>query len=233
MIDQVNGYAQNYSLAKCMLQRHIVLQERSDADRPNTPEETDCMLTVGDKFPSFDLTAVKGGAEGLGGPGKSFIQINNESDAGKWKVVFFWPKDFTFICPTEIAAFGKLAGEFADRDTVVYGVSTDSEFVHLNWRVYNEDIKDLPIPMLADIKRELSTALGILDKDAGVALRATFVVDPEGTIQHVAINGLNVGRNPQETLRILDALQTDELCPCNWTKGEDALNPQALFEKAA
>ncbi|MBS7810652.1 peroxiredoxin [Roseococcus pinisoli] len=191
------------------------------------------MLTVGDKFPSFDLTAVKGGAEGLGGPGKSFTQITDTSDAGKWKIVFFWPKDFTFICPTEIAAFGKLAGEFADRDTVVYGVSTDSEFVHLNWRVYNEDLKDLPIPMLADIKRELSSALGILDKSAGVALRATFVVDPEGTIQHVGINGLNVGRNPQETLRILDALQTDELCPCNWTKGEDALKPQELFEKAA
>jgi len=191
------------------------------------------MLTVGDKFPSFDLTAVKGGPDGLGGPGKSFTQITNETDAGKWKVVFFWPKDFTFICPTEIAAFGKLSGEFADRDTVCYGVSTDSEFVHLNWRVYNEDIKDLPIPMLADVKRELSMALGILDKDAGVALRATFVVDPEGTIQHVGINGLNVGRNPQETLRILDALQTDELCPCNWTKGEDALKPQELFEKAA
>ncbi|WP_424810827.1 peroxiredoxin [Roseococcus sp. YIM B11640] len=191
------------------------------------------MLTVGDKFPSFDLTAVKGGDEGLGGPGKSFTQITSESDAGKWKIVFFWPKDFTFICPTEIAAFGKLAGEFADRDAVVYGVSTDSEFVHLNWRVHNADLKDLPIPMLADVKRELSTALGILDKNAGVALRATFVVDPEGTIQHVGINGLNVGRNPQETLRILDALQTDELCPCNWTKGEDALKPQELFEKAA
>ena len=190
------------------------------------------MLTVGDKFPRFDLTAVKGGAEGLGGPGKSFTQINNDSDAGKWKVVFFWPKDFTFICPTEIAAFGKLAGEFADRDTVCYGASTDSEFVHLNWRVYNEDIKDLPIPMLADVKRELSTALGILDKDAGVALRATFIVDPDGTIQWASVNGLNVGRNPQEVLRVLDALQTDELCPCNWTKGEEALNPQKLFEAA-
>jgi peroxiredoxin (alkyl hydroperoxide reductase subunit C) len=191
------------------------------------------MLTVGDKFPSFDLTAVKGGAEGLGGPGKSFVQINNASDAGKWKVVFFWPKDFTFICPTEIAAFGKLAGEFADRDAVCYGVSTDNEFVHLNWRVHNNDIKNLPIPMLADVRRELSAALGILDKGAGVALRATFIVDPEGTIQHASVNGLNVGRNPQETLRILDALQTDELCPCNWTKGEDALKPQELFEKAA
>ncbi len=185
------------------------------------------MLTVGDKFPSFALTAVKAGPEGLGGPGKSFTEITSSTDAGKWKIVFFWPKDFTFVCPTEIAAFGRLSGEFADRDAVVYGVSTDSEFVHLNWRVYNDDIRDLPIPMLADIKRELSAALGILDKEAGVPLRATFIVDPDNVIQHVTVNGLNVGRNPQETLRILDALQTDELCPCNWQEGEEVLRPAA------
>ena len=181
------------------------------------------MLTVGDKFPSFDLDAVKAGPEGLGGPGRSFTKVSSESDAGKWKIVFFWPKDFTFVCPTEIAAFAKLSGEFADRDTVVYGVSTDSEFVHLNWRVYNDDIRDLSIPMLADIKRELSAALGILDKAEGVCLRATFIVDPEGIIRFVSVNDLSVGRNPQEVLRVLDALQTDELCPCNWQKGEEVL----------
>lgn len=191
------------------------------------------MLTVGDKFPTFKLTAVKGGKEGLLGPGKSFTEITETTDAGKWKVVFFWPKDFTFICPTEIAAFGKLNSEFADRDTALYGASTDSEFVHLNWRVYNEDIRDLEIPMLADTKRELSQALGILDKVEGVPLRATFIVDPDGTIQWASANGLNVGRNPQEVLRVLDALQTDELCPCNWEKGKDVLKPQELFEKAA
>jgi peroxiredoxin (alkyl hydroperoxide reductase subunit C) len=190
------------------------------------------MLTVGDKFPAFSLTAVKGGAEGLAGPGKSFTSIDNATDAGKWKIVFFWPKDFTFICPTEIAAFGKLAGEFADRDAVVYGASTDSEFVHLNWRLHNDDIRDLPIPMLADVKRELATALGILDRAEGVALRATFIVDPDGTIQWAAANGLNVGRNPQEVLRVLDALQTDELCPCNWEKGKQTLDAQKLFEAA-
>ena len=191
------------------------------------------MLTVGDKFPSFRLQAVKGGKEGLGGPGKSFTEITDQSDAGKWKVVFFWPKDFTFICPTEIAAFGKLNAEFADRDAVIYGASTDSEFVHLNWRVHNDDIRDLPFPMLADIKRELAQELGILDKNEGVALRATFIVDPEGTIQWASVNGLNVGRNPQEVLRVLDALQTDELCPCNWEKGKATLNPDAEFGKAA
>jgi peroxiredoxin (alkyl hydroperoxide reductase subunit C) len=138
-------------------------------------------------------------------------------------VLFFWPKDFTFVCPTEIAAFGRLAGEFADRDAVVYGVSTDSEFVHLAWRQNHEDLRDLPFPMLADIKSELSTALGVLDKNEGVALRATFIVDPEGIIRFVSVNDLSVGRNPQEVLRVLDALQTDELCPCNWQKGEPVL----------
>ena len=193
----------------------------------------DIMLTVGDKFPAFNLTAVKGGRDGLAGPGKSFTEIDNNTDAGKWKIFFFWPKDFTFICPTEIAAFGKLNGDFNDRDAVVYGASTDSEFVHLNWRVYNDDIRDLPFPMLADIKRELAGALGILDKAAGVALRATFIVDPDGTIQWASVNGLNVGRNPQEVVRVLDALQTDELCPCNWEKGRDTLKPQDLFQAAA
>ncbi len=190
------------------------------------------MLTVGDQFPSFRLEAVKAGLEGLAGPGKSFIEITEASDPGQWKIVFFWPKDFTFVCPTEIAAFGKLAPEFADRDAVVYGVSTDSEFVHLNWRLHNADIRDLPFPMLADVKRELSEALGILEKDAGVALRATFIVDPDGVIQWASANGLNVGRNPQEVLRVLDALQTDELCPCNWEKGKPTLDPEALFEAA-
>ncbi len=176
------------------------------------------MLTIGDNFPSFDLKAVVSTD-----PKKAFTEINSESDAGKWKIVFFWPKDFTFVCPTEIAAFGKLNGEFNDRDAVVYGVSTDSEFVHLAWRQNHADLKALPFAMLADIKRELSAALGILDKNEGVALRATFIVDPEGIIRFVSVNDLSVGRNPQEVLRVLDALQTDELCPCNWQKGEDVL----------
>ena len=176
------------------------------------------MLTIGDNFPKFDLKAVVSTDVK-----KAFTQIDSESDAGKWKIVFFWPKDFTFVCPTEIAAFGKLNGEFNDRDAVVYGVSTDSEFVHLAWRQNHADLKNLPFAMLADIKRELSSELGILDKNEGVALRATFIVDPEGIIRFVSVNDLSVGRNPQEVLRVLDALQTDELCPCNWQKGDDVL----------
>jgi peroxiredoxin (alkyl hydroperoxide reductase subunit C) len=153
----------------------------------------------------------------------AFQPVSSDSNPGKWKIVFFWPKDFTFVCPTEIAAFGKLNREFNDRDAVVYGVSIDSEFVHLAWRKSHEDLKGLPFAMLADIKRELSQALGVLDKKEGVALRATFIVDPEGIIRFAAVNDLSVGRNPAEVLRVLDALQTDELCPCNWQKGEDTL----------
>ncbi|MCU0895517.1 MAG: peroxiredoxin [Rhodospirillales bacterium] len=176
------------------------------------------MLTVGDRFPSFDLNAVVSTD-----PKTAFTRITDQSEPGKWKVVFFWPKDFTFVCPTEIAAFGKLNEEFNDRDTVVYGASTDSEFVHLAWRQHHSDLTDLPFAMLADIKRELSEALGILDKQEGVCLRATFIVDPDNIIRFVSVNDLNVGRNTQEVLRVLDALQTDELCPCNWQKGEDVL----------
>ena len=176
------------------------------------------MPSVGDKFPAFDLKAVVSTD-----PKKAFAQMNESSNEGKWKIVFFWPKDFTFVCPTEIAAFGKLNGEFNDRDAVVYGVSIDSEYVHLAWRQNHADLKELPFAMLSDIKRELSAALGVLDKTEGVALRATFIVDPQGIIRFVSVNDLSVGRNPQEVLRVLDALQTDELCPCNWQKGEDVL----------
>ena len=176
------------------------------------------MLTVGDHIPSFDLQAVVSTEQE-----KAFARITDQSNAGKWKVIFFWPKDFTFVCPTEIAAFGKLNREFSDRDAVVYGASTDSEFVHLAWRRDKEELRNLPFPMLSDIKRELSSELGILDPEAGVAQRATYIVDPQGVIRFVYVTDLNVGRSPEEVLRVLDGLQTDELCPCNWHKGEDTL----------
>jgi len=180
------------------------------------------MLTIGDTFPQFAVKAVVSTERS-----KEFADVSNASFEGKWKLFFFWPKDFTFICPTEIAAFGKLNREFADRDTQILGVSIDSEFVHLAWRNQHPDLKDLPFPMLADVKRELSSQLGVLDKSEGVALRATFVVDPQGIIRFVSVNDLSVGRNPAEVLRVLDALQTDELCPCNWQKGEQTLTANA------
>jgi len=176
------------------------------------------MLTVGDKIPAFNLKAVVSLEKG-----KEFKNVDQNTYKGKWLVLFFWPKDFTFICPTEIAEFGKREKDFQDRGAQILGVSTDSEFVHHAWRTHHPDLKTLPYPMLADIKRELSTALGVLHKDEGVALRATFIVDPQGIIRHVSVNDLSVGRNVSEILRTLDAFQTDELCPCNWQKGEETL----------
>src|SRR5512146_448323 len=176
------------------------------------------MLGVGENFPSYSLTAVVSTDKD-----KAFKTITDKDYAGKWKVYFFWPKDFTFVCPTEIAGFGKLNREFQDRDAQILGASIDSEFVHLAWRNNHPDLKDLPFPMLSDIKRGLSEQLGILDPKAGVAQRATFVVDPEGVIRFAYVTDLSVGRNPQEVLRVIDALQTDELCPCNWQKGEATL----------
>ena len=176
------------------------------------------MLTVGDKFPGFSLTAVNGTD-----PKTAFTPSHNATYDGKWLIVFAWPKDFTFVCPTEIVGFNELEGESRDRDTQLLGLSIDSEFVHLAWRQSREDLGKVAFPWLADVKRELTSALGILDKNDGVALRATFIVDPQGIIRFVSVNDMSVGRNPQEVLRVLDALQTDELCPCNWQKGEQTL----------
>ncbi|MGH8149448.1 MAG: peroxiredoxin [Steroidobacteraceae bacterium] len=176
------------------------------------------MVSVGQKFPEYALTGVVSGD-----PDSAFGAIDSGSFAGKWRVVFFWPKDFTFVCPTEIAGFGRLNSEFKARDAQLLGVSVDSEYVHLAWRCQKDELKDLPFPMLSDVKRELTSALGILDPQAGVAQRATFIVDPQGVVRFVYVTDLNVGRSPEEVLRVLDALQTDELCPCNWRKGEETL----------
>lgn len=154
---------------------------------------------------------------------EAFQTLTDQDFPGKWKVYFFWPKDFTFVCPTEIAGFAKKNREFADRDAQIIGGSTDSEFVHLAWRQHHEDLKRLPFPMLADVKRELSEKLGILDPNEGVCQRATFIVDPDGIVRFVSVTDLAVGRNIDEILRVLDALQTDELCPCNWQRGEATL----------
>lgn len=176
------------------------------------------MLTVGDKFPAFSLKATVSREKG-----KEFATLDSKSYQGKWLVVFAWPLDFTFVCPTEIAEFGRKDGDFKDRDAQILGLSHDSEFVHLAWRNQHEDLRDLPFPMLADTRHELTTALGIRHPKSGLPLRATFLVDTEGIIRHVTVNDLSVGRNIDETLRTLDAFQTGELCPCNWQAGEETL----------
>src|SRR5688572_8297534 len=182
------------------------------------------MKTVGDKLEAFSVTGVKPGFNQHEEKGQSaFETITENSFPGKWKVIYFYPKDFTFVCPTEITGYAKLAKDFANRDAVLIGGSTDNEFSKLGWRREHKDLKGLNHWQFGDTKGSLVDQLGVRDKEAGVALRATFIVDPDNTIQHVTVNNLNVGRSPEETLRILDGLQTDELCPCNRDVGGEVL----------
>ncbi|MCB0939481.1 MAG: peroxiredoxin [Mycobacterium sp.] len=192
------------------------------------------LLTIGDQFPAYDLKAVVGGdlsKVDAKQPDDYFTQVTSDDNPGKWRVIFFWPKDFTFICPTEIATFGKFNDEFEDRDTKVIGVSIDNEFVHFQWRAQHDDLKKLPFPMVSDLKRELSEAAGVLNAD-GVADRATFIVDPNNEVQFVSVTAGSVGRNVEEVLRVLDALQSDELCACNWKKGDPTINVGELLAEA-
>ena len=173
------------------------------------------MKTVGDTLESFSVTGVKPGFnEHEQGGESAFEEITEQSFAGKWKVIYFYPKDFTFVCPTEIAGYAKLNAEFADRDAVVLGGSTDNEFTKLAWRRDHTDLDKLDQWSFADTTGSLVDQLGVRSPE-GVAFRATFIVDPHNVIQHVTVNNLNVGRSPEETLRVLDGLQTDELCACN------------------
>lgn len=180
------------------------------------------MLTIGDPLPPLVLP-VQQGTEAL--PAGETLDLGDTN--GKWKILFFWPQDFTFVCPTEIVGYGDLREDFEERDAALIGASTDTAHVHFAWRRSDEQLAKADFPWIADHGKQLARALGILDPKEHVALRATFVADPDNVIQHVTVNGLNVGRNPQETLRVLDALQMDELCPCNWVKGEDVLRPSA------
>lgn len=182
------------------------------------------MKTVGDKLEPFKVVGVKPGFNNHEENGQSaFEEITEKSFPGKWKVIYFYPKDFTFVCPTEIVGFAKLNAQFEERDAVLLGGSTDNEFCKLGWRREHKDLSKLNHYQFADTTGSLVDQLGIRDKEAGVALRATFIVDPDNTIQHVSVNNLNVGRSPEEILRLLDGLQTDELCPCNRSVGGETL----------
>ena len=180
------------------------------------------MLTVGDKLDSFVVTGVKPGQ-----PDDAFFDITEKSFPGKWKVIVYYPKDFTFVCPTEIVAYDKLAKDFEDRDAVLLTGSTDNEFCKIAWQKAHSDLQKITHNQFADTQRDwgksLIDQLGVFYQPAGAALRATFIVDPDNVIQHVTVNNLNVGRSPEETLRILDALQTGELCACNRAVGGETL----------
>jgi lipoyl-dependent peroxiredoxin subunit C len=196
----------------------------SPDDQSKQKQRRNAMLGVGAKLPEFKLVGVKPGFNNHEENGVSaFEPITQDSFEGKWKVIFFYPKDFTFVCPTEIAEFAKLARDFEDRDTVVLGGSTDNEFVKLAWRRDHADLDKLPIWSFADNGGKFARDLGVLNEDEGVALRATFVVDPHNVVQHVYVTNLNVGRAPADTLRVVDALQTDELCACNRPVGGETL----------
>ncbi len=175
------------------------------------------MLTVGDRFPDFDLAAVTGRTN------PAIERVQRSDYEGRWLVVFFWPKDFTFVCPTEIAEFGRLERAFDELGASVVGASIDNEYVHLAWRQHHPHLRSLPFPMASDLKRELSGALGILDAEEGVALRATFIVDPDGVIRFVAVNDLDTGRSAEEVVRSLAAMQSGGLTACEWRPGDGTL----------
>lgn len=186
------------------------------------------MKTVGQKLDPFRVTGVKPGFNHPEEKGvTAFEEITQESFPGKWKVIYFYPKDFTFVCPTEIVGFARLAADFEERDAVLLAGSADNEFVKLGWRRDHKDLDRLNHWMFADVTGALIDSLGVRDPQAGVPLRATFIVDPDNVIQHVSVNNLNVGRSPEEVLRILDGLQTDELCPCNRGVGAATLTTPA------
>jgi peroxiredoxin (alkyl hydroperoxide reductase subunit C) len=178
------------------------------------------MLSIGEKFPEFNKKSVVSIEKG-----KEFVNITSEDHkkAGKWLVIFWYPRDFTQVCPTEIKEFNNLYEAFNEREAMVIGASTDTEYSHLAWLKIHEDLNDLKFPLLADTSKSLGEDLGILDADEKVANRVTYIIDPDGIIKWVCANHHNVGRNVDEVIRVLDALQTDELCPCNWKKGDETI----------
>lgn len=170
------------------------------------------MIKIGEKVPDFEAQAyVKGG----------FRKVSLKSYKGKWVVLFFYPLDFTFICPTEIKGFAKRESEFTKANAVIIGASTDSEYSHKNW--FERDLQEVKYPIIADTTHSVSRLFGVLKEDQGVAYRGTFIIDPEGVLRYSVVSDLNVGRSVEETLRVLKAFQTGELCPIEWKPGEKTL----------
>lgn len=178
-------------------------------------------VRVGHPAPDFSVQAYDRTKDGTD---KQFSTVKLGDFKGKWVCLFFYPLDFTFVCPTEIVAFNKALGEFEDRHCALLTASTDSVYSHKGWCDAHSDLKSLKYPMLADTGHQLSEAYGVLDDEKGIAYRGVFLIDPNGVVRWMAVHDLGVGRNVDEVLRVLDALQTDKLCPCNWHKGEKTIN---------
>lgn len=174
-------------------------------------------MRVGRPAPDFSLEAVVSVD-----PGKEFRTISLGDFKGKWLVFFFYPADFTFVCPTEIKGFNAANDEFAKLNALIVGASTDSKWSHLAW-VKRGDLGMLKFPLLADFTKKVSRSYGILDEDAGVAQRGLFIIDPKGVIQYQVVHNHDVGRSVDETLRVLEALQTGGLCPIGWKPGQKTL----------
>ncbi len=187
-------------------------------------------LRVGQAAPDFTATAVVD---------QEFKDVKLSGYRGKYVVLFFYPLDFTFVCPTEITAFSDRHAEFKALNTEILGVSVDSQFSHLAWIQTDRKsggIGDINYPLVADLKKEISTAYNVLDPDAGIALRGLFVIDQDGVIQHSTINNLGFGRSVDETLRVLQAIQhiqthPDEVCPAGWQPGQKTMNPDPKKSK--
>ena len=180
------------------------------------------MLGVGEQFPEFKVKATVSTDKN-----NAFTEITNDSYPGKWKIYFFWPKDFTFVCPTELTAFSDRYEDFEGIGTDIIGVSTDSAFSHRAWINTPRDkggVEGLKYPLAADATKEVARDYGVLIENRGIALRGLFVIDPEGTLRYKVVHDLNIGRSAEETLRVIQALQTGGLCQAEWKPGQKTLN---------
>ncbi|MGB3368688.1 MAG: peroxiredoxin [Acidaminobacteraceae bacterium] len=169
---------------------------------------------VGKKAPDFNMATVLG-------DGGDFGRVSLDDYKGKWLVLFFYPLDFTFVCPTEITAYSRQYDAFKKLGADVLAVSVDSEHSHKAW--INSSLGKLNFPLASDMTKTVSRDYGVLVEDAGIALRGLFIINPEGDVKYSVVHDLNVGRSVDETLRVLNALKTGGLCPIDWNEGDDLL----------
>jgi peroxiredoxin 2/4 len=189
-----------------------------DYDDPEEYFDMEMPPQVGQPAPVFeDMTAYHQG---------EIKKVSLSDYKGKWLVLFFYPRDFTFICPTEIEEFGKLYPEFQKLNCEIVGASTDSEHAHKAWYETDARLKGVTYPIIADTTQELADVYNVLDED-GSAQRGTFIIDTEGTLKFILVSADSVGRNIQEMLRVVEALQTGEKCPANWDKSKETLHMPA------